>query len=400
MSGVHAAQAAAPTEAQQQTSRRGQRQPSPMRIAHDGLRSPGQRIDPAAAWRLSSAFAHDFSGVRVHTDERAARAASALGADAYTRGNHIGFAPRRYAPGTADGLRLLAHEAAHVVQQARSAPAVDGIAPHDAASERSADAASRFVSERATRSPLDALRSFRPAGRPWAVQLQRVTSTGTQVFEEQRLGLAPGEYGPPTGTVEVRKGVDVEVSKGRVESNLLSIEYTGMAAGKTEWLQFLWLEMTATTPKGPARVSGSVPTTSGAIPFSTAAAPTWAVDSGPGNPFYAAGGALAIRQSNALAIFDRPGGASAGPLANAVFGAGLGATSVTFTGHFDTYLIRDGKTIYHVPWSASTVFTQSKGSLVTAPVTYALGKPGNVTALDPALRGVLHAAYPAYKHIQ
>ena len=398
-SGVHAAPSAAPAEAQQARTSRGQRQASPMRIARDGIRSPGHRIDPTAAGQLSSAFAHDFSTVRVHTDERAARSASALGADAYTHGDHIGFASGRYVPGTSRGLGLLAHEAAHVVQQARSGPPLAGIAPHDAPSERSADAARRFVGERAARSPLDSLRSFRPSGRPWAVQLQRVTSTGTRVFEEQRLGLAPGQYGPPTGTVEVRKGVEVEVSKAQVEGNLLSLEYTGIAAGKTEWLQFFWLEMTATTPKGPRPVAGTIPTTSGAIPLSTPAAPKWAVDSGPGNPFYGSG-ALAIRRSGAVAMFDRPGGASAGGLANAVFSAGVGATTATFTGHFDSYLVRDGKTIYHVPWAATTVFTQSKGSLVTGAVDYALGTPGNVSEIDPTLRGVLHSAYPAYKHIQ
>jgi uncharacterized protein DUF4157 len=395
-----AATNATPAQRHEVSTDRAGRSPSPVSTAKEGLIAPGQRIDPRAAARLSSAFAHDFSGVRVHTDERAGRSAAALGAAAYTHGGHIAFAPGRYAPGTAEGWGLLAHEAAHVVHQARSGPPLEGVAPGDAPSERAAQTASRRVSDPGGRAPADPLRSFRPLGRPWAVHLQRVTATGTKVFEEQRPGLAPGVAGPPVGTLEVRTGVTVEVSKGHVESNLISLEYREFAGAKTEWLQFVWMEMNAVTPKGAAHVAGSFPTTSGTHPFTTnPAAPSWAVDTAvAGNPFYASGG-LAIRNSGVLTMFDRPGGASAGPLATAVFGAGLGATSVTFTAHFDSYLLRNDKPMYHVPWAASTAFTQAKGSLVTGPVTYAVGTPGNVTALDATQRGVLQAAFPAYKHI-
>ncbi len=63
-------------------------------------------------------FGHDFSHVRVHTDDRAARSSAALRAAAYTSGSNIVFAPDRYKPGTTDGRRLIAHELAHVLQQA------------------------------------------------------------------------------------------------------------------------------------------------------------------------------------------------------------------------------------------------------------------------------------------
>ena len=63
---------------------------------------------------------HDLSGVRVHTDGSAAAAARETGARAYTVGADIVFGGGEYAPGTPHGDRLIAHEAAHVVQQARS----------------------------------------------------------------------------------------------------------------------------------------------------------------------------------------------------------------------------------------------------------------------------------------
>ena len=42
----------------------------------------------------------------------------AANAQAYTAGHHIAFAPGRYSPGSYEGRWLLAHELAHVVQQA------------------------------------------------------------------------------------------------------------------------------------------------------------------------------------------------------------------------------------------------------------------------------------------
>lgn len=67
-------------------------------------------------------FAHDFSGVRVHTDSAAARSARQLHAQAYTIGTDIYFNQGRYKPDSLDGRRLLAHELTHVVQQTGGAP--------------------------------------------------------------------------------------------------------------------------------------------------------------------------------------------------------------------------------------------------------------------------------------
>jgi hypothetical protein len=66
----------------------------------------------------------DFGVVRIHTDAKAAESARAVDALAYTVGRDIVFRERQYAPGTAAGRRLLAHELTHVVQQSqqRGAP--------------------------------------------------------------------------------------------------------------------------------------------------------------------------------------------------------------------------------------------------------------------------------------
>jgi hypothetical protein len=70
---------------------------------------------------MESSLGHDFSRVRVHTDEAAARSAKTLGARAYTVGPHVVLGPDRYRPDPA-GRRLLAHELVHVVQQGGALP--------------------------------------------------------------------------------------------------------------------------------------------------------------------------------------------------------------------------------------------------------------------------------------
>ncbi len=79
---------------------------------------PGRPLDEPRRSFFNSTLGRDFSDVRVHTDERARRSAHALNALAYTLGRDIVFAPNQYAPGTAAGRRLLAHELVHTVQQA------------------------------------------------------------------------------------------------------------------------------------------------------------------------------------------------------------------------------------------------------------------------------------------
>jgi len=66
---------------------------------------------------MESAFGHDFSRVRVHTDARAAALSANLNARAFTVGSDIAFATGEYRPGNIVGEALIAHELAHVVQQ-------------------------------------------------------------------------------------------------------------------------------------------------------------------------------------------------------------------------------------------------------------------------------------------
>jgi hypothetical protein len=94
-------------------------------IVHDVLHSPGQPLEEDMQFYFAPRFRQDFSRVQVHTDERAAESARAVGAHAYTVGRHVVFGAGQYSPRTSTGRSLLRHELTHVVQQS-AVPEPDG----------------------------------------------------------------------------------------------------------------------------------------------------------------------------------------------------------------------------------------------------------------------------------
>lgn len=90
----------------------------PMTFArHDG---DGRPIDASTRTFMEARFGYDFGRVRIHADERAAKRADAIHALAFTAGTSIVFSRNAYDPHSRTGQHLLAHELAHVVQQAGS----------------------------------------------------------------------------------------------------------------------------------------------------------------------------------------------------------------------------------------------------------------------------------------
>ena len=86
-------------------------------IVSQAIQSPGQPLETETRKFMESRFEHDFSGVRVHTGERATESARVTNAHAYTVGEHVVFGSGQYNPHTTEGAWLLAHELAHVAQQ-------------------------------------------------------------------------------------------------------------------------------------------------------------------------------------------------------------------------------------------------------------------------------------------
>lgn len=93
--------------------------PAPPTHAHvdDAIADAGRPLEPSARRVMEARFGRDFSTVRIHDDARAARAADAIDAAAFTVGQDIAFAAGSHDPHSAAGRRLLAHELTHVVQQ-------------------------------------------------------------------------------------------------------------------------------------------------------------------------------------------------------------------------------------------------------------------------------------------
>lgn len=90
----------------------------------DTLSVPGRPLARSVHAALQPRFQTDLSSVRVHDDERASESARSIGANAYTVGRDIVFGARRYQPSTLEGQRLIAHELAHVEQQATAGVSV------------------------------------------------------------------------------------------------------------------------------------------------------------------------------------------------------------------------------------------------------------------------------------
>ena len=84
-------------------------------------------------------FDADFSSVRVHSDETAARLSARVSARAFAYRNHIFFGRSQYQPNTPQGAELLAHELTHTIQQqavVQREVAVDAVAVEQRESPR------------------------------------------------------------------------------------------------------------------------------------------------------------------------------------------------------------------------------------------------------------------------
>ena len=95
-------------------------------------------------------FAADFSGVKIHTGDRAAQLNKQVNARAFTTGNHIFFGKNKFKPHTDEGKELIAHELTHTIQQGaavQQSPVSVGRSLDPLAAQRSEDA---VVTQRTT----------------------------------------------------------------------------------------------------------------------------------------------------------------------------------------------------------------------------------------------------------
>jgi hypothetical protein len=80
------------------------------------MAQPGRALDPATRSFFESRLGTGLADVRVHDGGGADAAARAIGARAFTVGQHIAFAQGEFAPHSSTGQRLIGHELVHVAQ--------------------------------------------------------------------------------------------------------------------------------------------------------------------------------------------------------------------------------------------------------------------------------------------
>ncbi len=163
--------------------------PSVPPIVHDVLRSPGQPLDAAARAFFEPHFGMDFSAVRVHTDAKAAESAQAVNALAYTVGHEVVFGAGQYAPQSAGGRRLIAHELTHTVQQNGTStsiqPAVLNIGSPSDSAEQEAQQAEHAIESGQTYQP-------RLWAHPFIARQTRPSgSSGTPATQPSSSGVPP-----------------------------------------------------------------------------------------------------------------------------------------------------------------------------------------------------------------
>jgi len=81
-------------------------------------RGSGVPLPPTEQAFFEQQLGHPLAGVRMHADREAAHLSANLAAQAFTVGRDVFFAAGEYHPGSAGGRNLIAHELAHVQQQA------------------------------------------------------------------------------------------------------------------------------------------------------------------------------------------------------------------------------------------------------------------------------------------
>jgi hypothetical protein len=97
---------------------RGGTAPASVESSIQAMRSgPAPGLSAPLRSRMENKMGVELGGARLHSGAAAGRAADALNARAFTVGQDMFFGRGQYDPGSTAGQRLIAHEAAHTVQQ-------------------------------------------------------------------------------------------------------------------------------------------------------------------------------------------------------------------------------------------------------------------------------------------
>lgn len=174
---------------------------------------PGHPIPPDTRQILERSFGRSLADVRLHGDALAHRVAGCVSADAVTAGHHVYVGSDAPSLDTPAGMRLLAHEVAHCLQQASGVGA--GIRAGDWCLSRPGDPWEREA-DRMAEAVLSGAPALAPETRPAAATATRGGLLQRHVsFEHRLLG-----DGPTADLVSIATGGS---RRGQVLSNQLSL---------------------------------------------------------------------------------------------------------------------------------------------------------------------------------
>jgi len=170
------------------------------------------------------------------------------------------------------------------------------------------------------------------------------------------------------GSIVVQTGVQIHWNRlkdgePQDRKDEISISYVGSNCDDCIWVQFIWSEVVVQEKeKDPQRVPGHIDTTGGSYDLTTdPEKPTYSVDSAsPTNPAYESTGTSNVGDTYDT-MFDAPGNPFKDEDGNTIlpFPVNNAKTdfpavqNITWTDHFDTYLICDGRVCAKVSWSVS-----------------------------------------------
>ncbi|HEX2039271.1 MAG TPA: DUF4157 domain-containing protein [Acidimicrobiales bacterium] len=197
------------------------------------------------------------------------------------------------------------------------------------------------------------------------------------------------------GVVEVGTGVPWTSSSGRSSQFAFGVGYRGGLAEESRWVQFLWREVIATGPTGTTRLSGPIAMGGNTYDLTDdPRSPNYVIDvpARATTPFYEEWQGTATRAPGITTVYDAPDPATRVPEAFAA-----GATSVVSVAHFDVFLVRAYRTLYHVGIDVTDTFSgpgTRTGRTRTVRVTR------TVSSMPEDMRSALVRRFPSFSYIQ
>jgi Domain of unknown function (DUF4157) len=153
-------------------------------LVSDVLSDRGQPLGAYARSFFEPRFGADFGGVRIHDHPQAAASAHAIGALAYTYGQHIVFGDGQFSMQSSQGRELLAHELVHTLQQ--------GLAPEPSTGRLSTEPEASPAEQEADQVASLALGSRGPASQQQASVASSGASVAARRIFLKRRGAAAG----------------------------------------------------------------------------------------------------------------------------------------------------------------------------------------------------------------